>query len=128
MKNFTFNRLQAFDSYGIEYSNQKHDGAYIKFMADDDSIMPNKWSSSDFAICDGKYDADANRCSMLAPFDSPMNIMIDIVVGGGVDPISKWCGAGVSQSDYNILDRDDGVELEISRIAVYALTFDECQL
>ncbi len=121
-----------FHVYRLEYSNQRHDGAYVRFdrestVDSDDhtygsNITSNNWIWSNFSSCNGEYDADANRCSLLAPFDNPMNIVIDIVVGGNV---GGWlCATGLRESDYNVFDR--GVEIEISKIVVSALNFEHC--
>ncbi len=116
-----------FHKYRLEYSNQRIDGAYIRFERQSTSvdkndynktILSDEWISSGVSVCNGKYDADASRCSLLAPFDNPMYIGMNILVGG------MECGYNVDASDYDIFDQ--GVEMEISNIVVSALQFDEC--
>jgi hypothetical protein len=125
------NMSSQFYKYRVEYSNQLDDGAYVRFdreestdvVTSDNSVFgpivySDQWIWSNFPSCNRKYDADANRCSLLAPFDNTMNIVIDIVIGG------EWCGEGVNSSHYDVLDR--GVEMEISSILISGLYFDNC--
>jgi hypothetical protein len=41
-----------------------------------------------------------------------------------IDIGGRWCGSDVSASDYDIFDKD-GVEMEISKVVVSALYFDD---
>jgi hypothetical protein len=116
-----------FYRYAVELSNQRQDGAYVRFDRNKvnvdnrvfgTTISSDEWIWSNFSSCNRTYDADANQCSFLAPFDNPMNLVIEIYIGG------VWCGANVRKSDYNVLDY--GVEMEISKIVVSALYFDTC--
>lgn len=109
-----------FYRYRLEYSNQRANGAYIRFERNNvdtgdyvlgPTISNNEWIGSDFPSCNGAYDSAASRCSELAPFDNPMNIVIDIGVGG------DWCGEGVRAVDYDAFEAV-GVEMEISSIDV----------
>lgn len=126
-----------FNTYSVEYSNQRHDDAYVRFernrlanRTEESKINVDEWS--DILSCAGKYDnTDASRCSQLASFDNPMSIFIHIDAGainefsdGTSQDVDDWCGAGVLPTDYDRFDR--GIELEISQILVYALYFDEC--
>ena len=119
------NMSSQFHNYSVELSNQKYDGAYIKFAPADDhmddrTIYSEEWLSSGFPPCNNTYFAEASRCSRLAPFDDRMKIFIRYNVGHG----DGWCGASVMPSDYDALDR--GVEIEISSIVVSGLYYDEC--
>jgi hypothetical protein len=117
-----------FNRYGVEYSNQRDDGAYIRFERKNGDkekkivvgpkILNDQWIWSGFWACDEqKYDADASRCSLLAPFDNEMHINIGMVV-------NNMCGIGENPADHAIFDR--GIEMEIERIDIYALYFDKC--
>ncbi len=93
------------------------------------TVSPSEWSKG-FSICDGKYNSSTgHRCSPLAPFDSPMNILIHMGIGtrpnGNVRSIMEWCGVGVNQSDYDLIE-ERGVEIEIISISVYSAALDEC--
>lgn len=118
-----------FHIYGVEISNQRHDGAYIQFyrkstVDTNDSITygpkisNNQWIWSQFYGCNDKYDPDAKKCSLLAPFDNPMQVWLRLLIG------DTWCDDGVNESDYDAFDH--GVEMEIADVVVYALQFDEC--
>ncbi len=49
-----------------------------------------------------------------------MNIVVNIGVGG------DRCGAGVRHADYDAFD-SVGAEMELSRIVIYALYYDDCK-
>jgi hypothetical protein len=115
--------LSQFNVYSVEYSNLLRDGAYVRFdrRADNDvdeviygpTIFGDQWQSLDVRVCVGQYHADGNRCSFLAPFDAAMNIYLQLATGD-----QCWQGG-------DIVDGDN-VEMEISKIVVSAMYFDEC--
>lgn len=113
-----------FYTYGVEYSNQRNDDAYVVFYRKS-SIDPNDvtygqtisndlWSQ--FSTCNRTYDSDTIHCSLFALFDNAMNIWLRLATN------DSWCNEGVNASDYEVFD----VEMEISHIVVFALQFDEC--
>ena len=106
----------------FEYSNLLRDGAYVRFdrRADNDddeviygpTIFGDQWQSLDVRMC---WTVSCRWKSMfiLAPFDAAMNIYLQLATGD-----QCWQGG-------DIVDGDN-VEMEISKIVVSAMYFDEC--
>jgi len=110
----------TFITYGVEYSNNAGN-EYVQFYIIRESgqmvlgprVIRDTWIWDDFPLCGYQYTAEATKCSYLAPFDNPHELIMNIAVGG------DWGGCcGVEPGDYNVFDV--GVIMEIKSVKVWA--------
>jgi len=111
----------TFVTYGVEYSNKAYD-EYVQFYIKRENgqivwgpkVLKDTWIWNDFPPCGYQYTAEATRCSYLAPFDNPQELIMNIAVGG------DWGNCcGVQPGDYNAFDA--GVIMEVKWVGVWGL-------